>query len=223
MTMGYTHIGLEDQARAVQNLPTDPEWLHIGCTSGVSEGHSQSTEDTGCHSEAAGSGDTSPCEMSPYDTHRQKKAPPVTDGAEWRRRESNEDAEDCNRHTSPQVTTSPSPLSAYCQQFEGTDSRNVTVADATLSRVTKAWHELPVEVQQAVDAMCLQPVLCELPDETSLGHSALAEIVSRWTQLPQRHRQVLVSMVRYCTTKLIEARNSSTDDLNGASKAEVRD
>ena len=81
MTMQYTHIGLEDQARAVQNLPTDPEWLHIGCTSGVSEGHSQSTEDTGCHSEAAGSGDTSPCEMSPSVTHRQKKAPPVTGDA----------------------------------------------------------------------------------------------------------------------------------------------
>ncbi len=89
MTMNYTHIGLEDRAKAVQNLPTDPKWLQMRCISGVSEGHSQSTEDTGCHSDAAGSGDTSPCDVSPSGTHRQKKAPPVTDGAEWRRRESN--------------------------------------------------------------------------------------------------------------------------------------
>ena len=27
MTMNYTHIGLEDRAKAVQNLPTDPKWL----------------------------------------------------------------------------------------------------------------------------------------------------------------------------------------------------
>ena len=27
MTMRYTHIGLEDQAKGIQNLPTDPKWL----------------------------------------------------------------------------------------------------------------------------------------------------------------------------------------------------
>ena len=107
MTMRYTHIGLQDQAKAIENLPTDPKWLETGlptepmsqhmcstsqqiCSkSGVSAGHSQSTQSTDCHSDAAGSGDTSPCEMSPSGTQRQKKAPPVTDGAQWRRRESN--------------------------------------------------------------------------------------------------------------------------------------
>ena len=83
------HDTTEDQARAVQNLPTDPEWLHIGCTSGVSEGHSQSTEDTGCHSEAAGSGDTSPCDVSPSGTRRQKKHRQSLTVPKWRRRESN--------------------------------------------------------------------------------------------------------------------------------------
>ncbi len=84
-----SHIGLEDRAKAVQNLPTDPKWLQMRCISGVPEGHLQSSDDTGCHSDAAGSGDTSPCDVSPSVTHRQKKAPPVTDGAKWRRRESN--------------------------------------------------------------------------------------------------------------------------------------
>ena len=100
MTMRYTHIGLQDQAKAIENLPTDPKWLETGlptepmsqhicstsqqiCSkSGVSAGHSQSTEDTGCHSETAGSGDTNPCDVSPSVTRRQKKAPPVTDGAQ---------------------------------------------------------------------------------------------------------------------------------------------
>jgi len=27
MTMRYTHIGLQDQAKAIKNLPTDPKWL----------------------------------------------------------------------------------------------------------------------------------------------------------------------------------------------------
>jgi len=89
MTMNYTHIGLEDRAKAVQNLPTDPKWLQMRCISGVPEGHLQSSDNTGCHSDAAGSGDTSPCDVSPSGTHRQKKAPSVTDGAQWRRRESN--------------------------------------------------------------------------------------------------------------------------------------
>ncbi|MDB2318655.1 hypothetical protein N9V88_03620 [bacterium] len=26
MTMRYTHIGLKDQAKAIENLPTDPSW-----------------------------------------------------------------------------------------------------------------------------------------------------------------------------------------------------
>ena len=89
MTMNYTHIGLEDRAKAVQNLPTDPKWLQMRCISGVPEGHLQSSDNTGCHSDAAGSGNTSPCETSPSGTHRQKKAPPESDGAQWRRRESN--------------------------------------------------------------------------------------------------------------------------------------
>jgi len=99
MTMRYTHIGLKDQAKGIENLPTDPKWLetrrptepmsqhicstsqHICSKSGVSEGHSQSTESTDCHSDAAKPADASDDDVSPYDTHRQKKAPPVTDGA----------------------------------------------------------------------------------------------------------------------------------------------
>jgi hypothetical protein len=92
MTMRYTHIGLEDQAKGIQNLPTDPKWLgsprpegqrsqHICSKSDVSEGQPESPEDSECHSSGKNGGDASPCQMSPSGTQRQKEAPPVTDGA----------------------------------------------------------------------------------------------------------------------------------------------
>ena len=70
MTMRYTHIGLKDQAKGMENLPTAPKWLetdrptepmsqHICSKSGVSEGHSQSTQSTDCHSNAAKTADVS--------------------------------------------------------------------------------------------------------------------------------------------------------------------
>lgn len=96
--MGYTHIGLEDQAKGIQNLPTDSNWLgspdlsgeesqhicsisqHICSKSGVREGHFQSPEGSECHfSDQIGS-DASDDEESPYGMPGQKKTPPVTDG-----------------------------------------------------------------------------------------------------------------------------------------------
>ncbi len=99
MTMGYTHIGLEDQAKGIQNLPTDPNWLgspdlsgeesqhicsssqHICSKSGVREGHSESRAGSECHSNGKHGSDASSRQMSPSDMHRQKKAPPVTGDA----------------------------------------------------------------------------------------------------------------------------------------------
>jgi integrase len=99
MTMRYTHIGLQDQAKGIQNLPTDPRWLetrrltesksqhissssqHICSKSGVCEGQSESPTGSDCHSNAAQPADASDDDVSPYDTHGQNKAPPVTDGA----------------------------------------------------------------------------------------------------------------------------------------------
>ena len=99
MTMGYTHIGLEDQAKGIQNLPTDPGWLgslrpeeqksqrissssqHICSKSGVSEGHPESLDGSECHSSGKNGSDASDDDVSPCGTHRQKKAPPVTGDA----------------------------------------------------------------------------------------------------------------------------------------------
>jgi hypothetical protein len=97
--MRYTHIGLEDQAKGIKNLPTDPKWLetrrptdsasqhissssqHISSKSGVCEGLSESPDGSECHSSGQNGSDASDDDVSPCGTHRQKKAPPVTDGA----------------------------------------------------------------------------------------------------------------------------------------------
>ena len=92
MTMRYIHLGLKDQAKGIENLPTDPKWLetchptepisqHMCNKSGVSEGHAESPEGSECHSKIDNEDHTSANAESSYDTHRQKKAPPVTDGA----------------------------------------------------------------------------------------------------------------------------------------------
>ena len=99
MTMGYTHIGLEDQAKGIQNLPTNPGWLsslrpeeqksqrissssqHICSKSGVSEGQFESPDGSDCHSSGKNGSAASDDDVSPCGTHRQKKAPPVTGDA----------------------------------------------------------------------------------------------------------------------------------------------
>ncbi len=100
MTIRYTHIGLKDQAKGIENLPTDPKWLetchpteptsqHICSKSSVSEGHAESPKGSESHSKGENEDHASANAKSSDDTHRQKKAPPVTDGEKWRRRESN--------------------------------------------------------------------------------------------------------------------------------------
>jgi integrase/recombinase XerD len=87
MTMRYTHLGIDDQADALKSLPGVCQdivrkpgvFLLPDMSSGVSKRHQQD----------AGRDNASADNASPYDTSKHKKAPPVTGGAEWRRRESN--------------------------------------------------------------------------------------------------------------------------------------
>ena len=46
MTMKYTHIGIDDQAKALANLPADGKWLHIGCNRRGVDGHEAAQVDT---------------------------------------------------------------------------------------------------------------------------------------------------------------------------------
>ena len=87
MTMRYTHIGIHDQARALRALQMPCQ--DIVRKSADSERPSLSPDDTGSHSEEAGSDDASPCDLAPCDTKKQKRASDDSDAQKWRRRESN--------------------------------------------------------------------------------------------------------------------------------------
>ena len=89
MTMKYTHIGLDDQAKALKFLPAPKSCQDIVRKPGDFGCPDKSPVVTDDHQEAAGSDDTSPCSQAPSDTDRHKKTPPDKGGAKWRRRESN--------------------------------------------------------------------------------------------------------------------------------------
>jgi len=102
MTMRYTHIGMEDQARAVGQLPWNPTvqsqenappedgqeedqpdgWERSGSASGVSGCHNGALGDTTC--------DPSPNDTSPVsDRACRRNSRSDSDCQKWRRRESN--------------------------------------------------------------------------------------------------------------------------------------
>ena len=81
MTMKYTHIGLEDQARAVAKI----SWERLGSASDVSNGHFESPGVTA--DEIAGSKKKPKTPVN--DGSSQERAPPVSGGPKRRTRGSN--------------------------------------------------------------------------------------------------------------------------------------
>jgi hypothetical protein len=97
-TMRYTHIGLEDQAKGIENLPVDPAWTKnkdLGhenlqqirsdpqCFSSDSGGFSRQSESTNgseCHQLTPTGDFTSQEEIAPCVTFSQRKCPSVTEG-----------------------------------------------------------------------------------------------------------------------------------------------
>jgi integrase len=87
MTMRYTHIGINDQARALKGLPVPcQDIVRKPADSGCPD---KSSDDTGCHGEVQEEGAANHCRESSFDTDKQKRAPSDSDGAQWRRRELN--------------------------------------------------------------------------------------------------------------------------------------
>jgi site-specific recombinase XerD len=87
MTMKYTHVGMDEQAKALAGLPTPCQ--HIVSSSGVLSSLKGATGVSPCHTDENILVDASPLPMSPLDTEKQKETPPVKGGVSWRRRESN--------------------------------------------------------------------------------------------------------------------------------------
>jgi integrase len=87
MTMKYTHIGIEDQAKALAALPNPCQ--HIVSISDDCGGQTASAAVADGHAEGPMPGDVSLGELATSDTDQQKRAPDGSGAQKWRRRESN--------------------------------------------------------------------------------------------------------------------------------------
>ncbi len=175
MTMRYTHIGLQDQAKGIQNLPTDPRWLetrrltesksqhissssqHICSKSGVCEGQSESPTGSDCHSNAAQPADASDDDVSPYDTHGQNKAPPVTDGA-LMEAAGIEPESSCPQNcclTNTCGTDELRMLQMRCNRC-GMNGLWMSPIDANLQQVIENWNDVPQNVRKAIFTLVSQ-------------------------------------------------------------------
>ncbi len=87
MTMKYTHIGIDDQARAVANLPNPCQ--RIVSIPGDFEGQTLATPvSAGQHNEETGV-DVKPCPVSLCDTEKQKESSGDSPDDSWRREDAN--------------------------------------------------------------------------------------------------------------------------------------
>lgn len=90
MTMKYTHIGLEDQAKALAELPSPPESLqYIYSTSDGVAGHKPSLPVIACRDETQSQETLNPCEGRGYDVACQSVSADGKTANGWRRRELN--------------------------------------------------------------------------------------------------------------------------------------
>ena len=86
-TMRYTHVGMEDRARAVSALSAPCQ--HIVSSSEVAKEHSPTLADAVKHATGEPVVDASADAVAPCDTELRKKAPDDSDALRWRRRGSN--------------------------------------------------------------------------------------------------------------------------------------
>jgi len=155
MTMRYTHSGIEDQAKAIAKLPNSCP--HIVSTPGDSRSPEQSRAVAESQDEGAGQVDETSAGVSPSDTKKQKKSPPVEDGDLWRRRESNEQATLHNQFEGNDFGNRPIPLGASGECRPSSDCQCSSCADmcldapsASIQYVAEAWSSLPPHIREAI-------------------------------------------------------------------------
>jgi hypothetical protein len=88
MTMRYTHISLDDQARALRSLPSPCQ--DIVRKSTVSDRQEPAPADSDEHDMVRGRENETRCHYRAYDAENQPVSPPGRENKKWRRRESNE-------------------------------------------------------------------------------------------------------------------------------------
>ena len=170
MTMRYTHIGIDDQARALKQLPwSGPQAAGFSeprqPSSSNGAQHSGSESDGGpCHSAASGDsesdGEVESClNKNPLQSEGYvAKCPSVnaigTKNGKWRRRESNLDTIPPQATTSSALakTANDAALHMRCIKkcFQG---RFLATLDAPLQRVVEQWQKTPEAIKTAIVAL----------------------------------------------------------------------
>lgn len=89
MTMRYTHISLDDQAKALKSVSAPPSCQDIVRNSCTSSGQSAASRDNERQSEEAGSEDANPSEKGVCDAECHPVSPGGKENEKWRRRGSN--------------------------------------------------------------------------------------------------------------------------------------
>ena len=164
MTMRYTHIGLKDQAKGIENLPTDPKWLetchpteplsqHICSKSGVSEGHAESPESSECHSKGETEYHASADAEPSYYTHRQKKAPSVTDGAQVEAAGIDPRAQSRNSQVTQRLWNVLQDVGVSWEWTDDANRQSMALGPEELAEVITAWLLLSADLRQAILAI----------------------------------------------------------------------
>ena len=89
MTMKYTHISLDDQAKALQSVTAPASCQDIVRNSCISSGQSAASRDNASQPAEAGSEDANPCDKGVCDAESHPVSPSGKEKEKWRRRGSN--------------------------------------------------------------------------------------------------------------------------------------
>ena len=167
MTMRYTHIGLDDQARAVAAIPAprtpqphqreEESWEHIGSKTCGKPCHLPSSAGNRVTMELATVNDENPCGDRGLDAVCQPLALDGTKDKKWGRRESNACPHFPIDVTGQGLTRSEETVSALCLYGGDNDCLCLTQIDPRLRTLIDCWGALPESVRQEVEALCLEP------------------------------------------------------------------
>jgi len=168
MTMRYTHIGLDDQARAVAAIPA-PRTPQAKASDAPQLWECLRSEPCGkpCHfpssagntvtMELATVNDENPCGDRGLDAVCPPVALDSTKDEKWRRRESNECPHLCKALNQHALLNGTEDMAAFCQCQDVTDCPQLSAFEPSLKRIIAVWQSLPEAIRDKVEALCLQP------------------------------------------------------------------
>lgn len=164
LTMRYTHIGLDDQAKALAGLPVPhvaninaaKNWQRIGSGTGGVGCQTATSGGTEPNAKEESHNDENPRESEGYVTRCHSESSSGNNGQKWRRRESN--PQECRSSTlenKPNCTCQEG-LAADWQRKDrhseiGSERDPQSMLD--LTSVLAAWHQLPRATQQIIAAL----------------------------------------------------------------------